>query len=75
MLFNSYAFIFGYVPVTLAGFFLLARSSHRWQRCGWRQHPCFSTVADTPLYRDSVHLNDLGSRLIGQLMVGKGFKL
>jgi alginate O-acetyltransferase complex protein AlgI len=29
MLFNSYAFIFGYLPVTLAGFFLLARSSHR----------------------------------------------
>jgi alginate O-acetyltransferase complex protein AlgI len=29
MLFNSYEFIFGYLPVTLAGFFLLARSSHR----------------------------------------------
>jgi len=29
MLFNSYAFIFGYLPVTMAGFFLLARSSHR----------------------------------------------
>lgn len=29
MLFNSYAFIFGYLPVTLAGFFLLARNSHR----------------------------------------------
>ena len=29
MLFNSYAFIFGYLPVTLAGFFLLASSSHR----------------------------------------------
>lgn len=28
MLFNSYAFIFGYLPVTLAGFFLLARYSH-----------------------------------------------
>ncbi|MBK6637157.1 MAG: MBOAT family protein [Rhodocyclaceae bacterium] len=30
MLFNSYIFIFGYLPVTFAGFFLLARSSHRW---------------------------------------------
>jgi alginate O-acetyltransferase complex protein AlgI len=29
MLFNSYAFIFVYLPVTMAGFFLLARSSHR----------------------------------------------
>jgi alginate O-acetyltransferase complex protein AlgI len=29
MLFNSYAFIFGYLPVTMAGFFLLARSSQR----------------------------------------------
>ncbi len=29
MLFNSYAFIFGYLPVTLTGFFLLARNSHR----------------------------------------------
>ena len=29
MLFNSYAFIFGYLPVTLAGFFLLALNSHR----------------------------------------------
>lgn len=27
MLFNSYAFIFGFLPVTLAGFFLLARCS------------------------------------------------
>jgi alginate O-acetyltransferase complex protein AlgI len=29
MLFNSYIFIFGYLPVTLAGFFLLGRNSHR----------------------------------------------
>jgi alginate O-acetyltransferase complex protein AlgI len=29
MLFNSYVFIFGYLPVTLVGFFLLAQSSHR----------------------------------------------
>lgn len=29
MLFNSYAFIFGYLPVVMIGFFLLARSSHR----------------------------------------------
>lgn len=29
MLFNSYAFIFGYLPITIAGFFLLARNSHR----------------------------------------------
>lgn len=29
MLFNSYSFIFGYLPVTLVGFFLLGRSSHR----------------------------------------------
>ena len=29
MLFNSYEFIFGYLPLTLAGFFLLARNSHR----------------------------------------------
>lgn len=29
MLFNSYAFIFGYLPVTIVGFFLLARDSHR----------------------------------------------
>lgn len=29
MLFNSYEFIFGYLPITLTGFFLLARNSHR----------------------------------------------
>ncbi len=29
MLFNSYAFIFGFLPFTLAGYFLFARSSHR----------------------------------------------
>lgn len=29
MLFNSFAFIFGYLPATMAGFFLLAKSSHR----------------------------------------------
>jgi alginate O-acetyltransferase complex protein AlgI len=29
MLFNSYAFIFVYLPVTMAGFFLLALNSHR----------------------------------------------
>lgn len=29
MLFNSYVFIFAYLPVTLAGFFVLARYSHR----------------------------------------------
>jgi alginate O-acetyltransferase complex protein AlgI len=29
MLFNTYIFIFGYLPITLAGFFLLARNSHR----------------------------------------------
>lgn len=29
MLFNSYAFIFGYLPITLIGFFLLGRSSQR----------------------------------------------
>jgi alginate O-acetyltransferase complex protein AlgI len=29
MLFNTYGFIFGYLPVTLAGFFMLARNSHR----------------------------------------------
>jgi D-alanyl-lipoteichoic acid acyltransferase DltB (MBOAT superfamily) len=30
MLFNSYAFIFGFLPLTLAGFFLLARWSATW---------------------------------------------
>lgn len=29
MLFNSYIFIFGYLPVTFVGFFLLAKASHR----------------------------------------------
>lgn len=29
MLFNSYVFIFAYLPVTLAGFFILAQNSHR----------------------------------------------
>jgi alginate O-acetyltransferase complex protein AlgI len=29
MLFNSYMFIFGYLPITLAGFFFLAPQSHR----------------------------------------------
>lgn len=29
MLFNSYAFLFGYLPVTFSGFFLLARYNHR----------------------------------------------
>ena len=29
MLFNSYAFIFGYLPITLIGFFLLGRTSQR----------------------------------------------
>ena len=34
MLFNSYAFIFGFLPLTLAGFFLLARWSTVWA-AGW----------------------------------------
>ncbi|MDD2767545.1 MAG: MBOAT family protein [Methylococcus sp.] len=29
MLFNSYGFIFAYLPVVLAGFFIIARNSHR----------------------------------------------
>ena len=34
MLFNSYAFIFGFLPLTLAGFFLLARWRTTWA-AGW----------------------------------------
>ena len=34
MLFNSYAFIFGFLPVTLTGFFLLARWNTAWA-AGW----------------------------------------
>lgn len=34
MLFNSYAFIFGYLPLTLAGFFMLARWNATWA-AGW----------------------------------------
>ncbi len=34
MLFNSPEFIFGFVPLTLLGFFLLARFSHAWA-LGW----------------------------------------
>jgi alginate O-acetyltransferase complex protein AlgI len=34
MLFNSYAFVFAYLPVALAGFYLLARRDHRFA-AGW----------------------------------------
>lgn len=35
---------------------------------------CSPIIGDTPLYRDSVHLNDIGSRLIGKFMVRMGVR-
>lgn len=32
---------------------------------------CHSMLGDVPLYRDSSHLNDIGSREIGKVLVGK----
>jgi len=32
---------------------------------------CFSTMNDIPLYRDAGHLNDIGSKFVGQLYVAK----
>lgn len=36
---------------------------------------CDPVVSDTPLYRDDGHLNDVGSRLIGTLLVSRGVTL
>src|SRR6267143_1146906 len=35
MLFNSYAFIFGFLPVVLVGFFVAGRTSGRYAACAW----------------------------------------
>lgn len=39
------------------------------------QATCRSIIADVPLYRDSGHLNDIGSRLIGEMLAEKGVHL
>jgi peptidoglycan/LPS O-acetylase OafA/YrhL len=36
---------------------------------------CHSMIGNIPLYRDGGHLNDQGSRLIGKILVEKGFHL
>jgi len=36
---------------------------------------CRSVIADVPLYRDSGHLNDIGSRLIGAMLIEQGVHL
>jgi hypothetical protein len=36
---------------------------------------CHSIIGKVPLYRDSSHLNDIGSRLIGRMLVEKGIHL
>ena len=35
MLFNSYGFIFGFLPVVLVGFFVAGRVLGRYAACGW----------------------------------------
>ncbi|MFL6633655.1 MAG: acyltransferase family protein [Massilia sp.] len=39
------------------------------------QNKCHSIIDKVPLYRDSAHLNDVGSRLIGRMLIGKGIHL
>ena len=41
--------------------------------CG--EASCRSIIGNVPLYRDSGHLNDIGSRLIGEMLVEKGVHL
>jgi peptidoglycan/LPS O-acetylase OafA/YrhL len=41
--------------------------------CG--KSTCHSIIGKVPLYRDSSHLNDIGSRLIGRMLVEKGIHL
>jgi hypothetical protein len=36
---------------------------------------CHAMIGNVPLYRDSGHLNDIGSRLIGKKLVEKGIHL
>jgi len=36
---------------------------------------CHAMIGNVPLYRDSGHLNDIGSRLIGKMLVEKGIHL
>lgn len=36
---------------------------------------CHGMLADVPLYRDGGHLNDVGSRLIGKILIQKGVRL
>nr|WP_217343851.1 acyltransferase family protein [Noviherbaspirillum sp. L7-7A]MBV0877936.1 acyltransferase [Noviherbaspirillum sp. L7-7A] len=36
---------------------------------------CHAIIDNVPLYRDSGHLNDIGSRLIGRMLVEKGISL
>jgi peptidoglycan/LPS O-acetylase OafA/YrhL len=36
---------------------------------------CKSQIGDVPLYRDDGHLNEVGSRLIGQILLDKGVRL
>jgi len=40
-----------------------------------RQGRCQSIIGQVPLYRDSGHLNDIGSRLIGTMLVESGIRL
>ena len=40
-----------------------------------RGSKCSPVIGDTPLYRDSGHLNDVGSRLIGQALLRMGVTL
>ncbi|MDB5243536.1 MAG: acetyltransferase [Spirosoma sp.] len=36
---------------------------------------CHSMIGNVPLYRDSGHLNDIGSRMIGKMLIAKGIRL
>ncbi|WP_194712684.1 acyltransferase family protein [Noviherbaspirillum soli] len=36
---------------------------------------CHAMIGNVPLYRDSGHLNDMGSRLIGKMLLEKGIRL
>lgn len=46
MLFNSYAFLFAFLPIALAGYFLLGRRSIT-LAAGWRWPRCSSTAGGT----------------------------
>jgi hypothetical protein len=41
MLFTSYAFVFAFLPISLAGFFVAARAGRMAAACGWFLHHFF----------------------------------